>query len=169
MLFRSLPRGRGHLSRVGSVRPVWKEGDWCILAAIQESKTETLVKSCVVVRFLRDRCGPVIPTSARQCSSRSIMHDPRSLVFAAALLFLSAPVSDSVIPQSERKIWRAYGKLPLSFEANHGQTGPQVKFLSRGSGYRLFLTSREVVLALSGTGLRVSAVEIGRASCRERV
>src|SRR5688572_27361891 len=25
-----------------------------------------------------------------------------------------------------------YGKLPLSFEANRGQTDPQVKFLSRG-------------------------------------
>jgi len=43
----------------------------------------------------------------------------------------------------------AYGKLPLSFEANHGQTAPQVKFLSRGDGYNLFLTSDEAVLAMS--------------------
>jgi hypothetical protein len=35
----------------------------------------------------------------------------------------------------------ALGKLPLSFEANRGQTDPQVKFLARGEGYRLFLTS----------------------------
>jgi len=41
-----------------------------------------------------------------------------------------------------------YGKLPLSFEANQGQTDPQVKFLSRGHGYSLFLTSDEAVLAL---------------------
>src|SRR2546423_6656706 len=34
----------------------------------------------------------------------------------------------------------AYGRLPLSFEANHGQTNPAVNFLSRGSGYTLFLT-----------------------------
>jgi hypothetical protein len=41
----------------------------------------------------------------------------------------------------------AYGKLPLMFEANTGQTDSKVKFLSRGSGYSLFLTAAEVVLA----------------------
>jgi len=41
-----------------------------------------------------------------------------------------------------------YGKLPLAFEANHGQADPSVKFLSRGSGYSLFLTGSEAVLAL---------------------
>jgi hypothetical protein len=42
-----------------------------------------------------------------------------------------------------------YGKLPLSFEANAGQTDSQVKFLSRGSGYTLFLSGRaETVLLL---------------------
>jgi Carboxypeptidase regulatory-like domain/Beta-propeller repeat len=49
----------------------------------------------------------------------------------------------------------AYGKLPLSFEANQGQTDTQVKFLSRGAGYNLFLTSTEAVLSLEqsrGTG-----------------
>ena len=42
----------------------------------------------------------------------------------------------------------AYGKLPLSFEVNQGQTDGRVKFLSRGAGYGLFLTSREAVLSL---------------------
>jgi hypothetical protein len=42
-----------------------------------------------------------------------------------------------------------YGHLPLSFEANHGQSDSTVKFLSRGSGYSLFLTSNEAVLVLS--------------------
>jgi hypothetical protein len=42
-----------------------------------------------------------------------------------------------------------YGKLPLSFEANEGQTDPQVRFTSKGSGYSLFLTDKEAVLALS--------------------
>jgi beta-propeller repeat-containing protein len=41
-----------------------------------------------------------------------------------------------------------YGKLPLSFEANQGQTSDQVKFLTRGAGYTLFLTSDEAVLRL---------------------
>ncbi len=42
----------------------------------------------------------------------------------------------------------AYGQLPLSFEANQGQTDRQVNFLSRGSGYTLFLTPNEAVLSL---------------------
>jgi hypothetical protein len=40
----------------------------------------------------------------------------------------------------------AYGKLPLSFEINQVQTESRVKFLSRGSGYSLFLTGDEAVL-----------------------
>src|SRR5579864_7230974 len=43
-----------------------------------------------------------------------------------------------------------YGRLPISFEANLGQVNGQVKFLSRGSGYTLFLTQQSAVLALSG-------------------
>jgi hypothetical protein len=42
----------------------------------------------------------------------------------------------------------AYGKLPISFEANHGQTDAQVDFLSRGSCYSLFLTSTAAVAVL---------------------
>ena len=41
-----------------------------------------------------------------------------------------------------------YGRLPLAFEANQGQTDPQVKFVSRGAGYNLFLTNTEAVLTL---------------------
>ena len=36
------------------------------------------------------------------------------------------------------RVDQAYGKLPLSFEANRGQTDSQVKFLSRGGGSTLF-------------------------------
>src|SRR5438876_1365408 len=47
------------------------------------------------------------------------------------------------------RVREAYGKLPLTFEANRGQTDSRVKFLSRGSGYTLFLTSTEAVLRLA--------------------
>src|SRR5258706_5259921 len=46
------------------------------------------------------------------------------------------------------RLRESYGKLPLSFEANQGQTNPSVKFLSHGSGYSLFLTPTEAVLCL---------------------
>ena len=38
--------------------------------------------------------------------------------------------------------------MPLFFEPNQGQTDPQVKFLARGSGYGIFLTTNEAVLKL---------------------
>jgi len=61
------------------------------------------------------------------------------------------PISASQTdPKAQVKILDNYGKLPLSFEANHGQTDARVKFLSRTSGYSLFLTGDEAVLALSG-------------------
>jgi hypothetical protein len=40
------------------------------------------------------------------------------------------------------------GQLPLIFEPNQGQTGPQVKFLARGAGYSLFLDATDAVLAM---------------------
>src|SRR2546427_4878614 len=47
------------------------------------------------------------------------------------------------------RLLKAYGDLPLTFEANQGQTDSRVKFLSLGSSYSLFLTPREAVLALA--------------------
>src|SRR5436190_15468400 len=49
---------------------------------------------------------------------------------------------------TQQRLSETYGKLPLSFELNQGQTDGHVKFLSRGSGYSLFLTSTEAVLSL---------------------
>src|SRR5580692_1612502 len=54
-------------------------------------------------------------------------------------------------PKAQTRILDPYGKLPLSFEANHGQTDNKVKFLSRGHGYSLFLTGNEAVIALKKT------------------
>jgi Beta-propeller repeat len=57
---------------------------------------------------------------------------------------LAIPASESL-----KHDWtNSYGKLPLAFEPNQGQTTSQVRFLSRGNGYELFLTSHEAVLAL---------------------
>src|ERR1700682_4793304 len=54
-------------------------------------------------------------------------------------------------PARQGKIAESYGKLPLSFEANHGQADGRVKFLSRTGGYALFLTGDEGVLVLRGS------------------
>ena len=49
------------------------------------------------------------------------------------------------------ELLKTYGKLPISFEANRGQTFRSIKFLSRGPGYTLFLTSGEAILSLEKT------------------
>jgi hypothetical protein len=41
-----------------------------------------------------------------------------------------------------------YGKLPLSFEENQGQTAQEVRYVARGGNYELFLTPQEAVVAL---------------------
>jgi uncharacterized repeat protein (TIGR01451 family) len=53
-----------------------------------------------------------------------------------------------------------FAKLPLVFESNQGQSHPQFRFLARGSGYGLFLTQNEAVLALQHAAGQVSAVRM---------
>src|SRR5256885_1733993 len=62
-----------------------------------------------------------------------------------------SPILSNASQESQKRLVKNYGKLPLSFEANRGQTDPQVKFLSRGPGYTVFLTSTEAVLTLHGS------------------
>jgi hypothetical protein len=54
----------------------------------------------------------------------------------------------STFPNKSR-VAEAYGKLPLRFEANRGETDKRVKFIARGSRYTLLLTPNEAELVLS--------------------
>ncbi len=92
--------------------------------------------------------------------SNSISQPPVRLGFTLIPLVLAcftlsstaqAATPEAVKRDHERRAVESYGKLPLSFEANQGQTDPQVKFLSRGNGYSLFLTATEAVLVLKKT------------------
>src|SRR5277367_5108759 len=44
------------------------------------------------------------------------------------------------------EVMQAYGQLPLSFEANQGQSAADVKYLGRGDGYLLSLRGQEADL-----------------------
>jgi hypothetical protein len=71
----------------------------------------------------------------------------RSIVLwslAAGYLFGDSPET----PTNAKPAEAALLAVPLSFEANQGQTDSQVKFLSRGDGYSLFLSSNEIVFTL---------------------
>jgi len=46
----------------------------------------------------------------------------------------SASTLKKADPATQARVSESYGKLPLSFEANQGQTDERVKFLSRGPG-----------------------------------
>jgi hypothetical protein len=48
------------------------------------------------------------------------------------------------------QVIKAFGKLPMRFEMNQGQTHDAVRFLSRGKGFTLFLTENEAVLTFRG-------------------
>ena len=48
-------------------------------------------------------------------------------------------------PSNAKPAKAALLAVPLNFEANQGQTDSHVKFLSRGDGYSLFLTSNEEI------------------------
>jgi hypothetical protein len=52
-------------------------------------------------------------------------------------------------PASVGKLAAAYGKLPLSFEPNRGQTAKEVEWLARGPEYTLFLAGHDAVLEMS--------------------
>jgi Beta-propeller repeat len=55
----------------------------------------------------------------------------------------------NVLKTNKKILTDKYGNLPLAFEANAGQTSNQVKYISRGQGYTLFLTRHaEAVLVL---------------------
>jgi hypothetical protein len=63
----------------------------------------------------------------------------------------SQPTRPSSHPAASNSVLTSYGHLPLMFEPNRGQTDARVRFIARGSGYGLFLTDREAVLALQGS------------------
>ena len=75
-----------------------------------------------------------------------------SMVFVAARNDNNHPepaTQENLTPagaSAKARLAEKFGKLPLSFEENQGQIDQQVKFLSRGPGYDLFLTSTDAVL-----------------------
>jgi hypothetical protein len=52
----------------------------------------------------------------------------------------------------QQQVAEAYGWLPLSFEANVGQSTPEVRFLAHGPGYTLLLTSGAEAVLVGGKG-----------------
>ena len=111
--------------------------------------------------------GFVVPPASRRqgragLPRRTASYGVLALCLLALLAMLAgrpprlAPSANSAFRIPQSAIVASYARLPLSFEANQGQTDGAVKFVSRGSGYTLFLTGSEAVLLLRNAdfGLR---------------
>ena len=62
----------------------------------------------------------------------------------------AAPVSEPAAPQmSEEEALDAYGKLPLSFIPNEGQTEEAVRYYAQGAGYSFFFTHKGATLSFA--------------------
>lgn len=77
----------------------------------------------------------------------------KGLLVSAILALLLVPevFADSVEPRADparRSVDPHYGKLPLIFEPNVGQTDEAVAFVSRGRRYGLYVTATEAVFTL---------------------
>jgi len=77
-------------------------------------------------------------------NTASILHRSVPVLFVFVLGF-TLPAAAA----ANARVIESYGKLPLQFEANRGQTHEDVHFLARGAGYSLYLTAGEAVLVLA--------------------
>lgn len=80
---------------------------------------------------------------------------------AALLLLLPAPGRDApllgeALAPAGGQVVEAFGNLPLSFEANHGQTAPEVRFRSKAGGFETYLTDNGVTFASASDGQTVA-------------
>ncbi len=101
--------------------------------------------------------NPHIPPSSRISRIVFTIAIACALAISASVIFVGAQNDDNLSPAAstnattphaptKARIAESFGKLPLSFELNKGQIDKQVKFVSHGPGYELFLTSTEAVL-----------------------
>lgn len=79
--------------------------------------------------------SPAHREAARTASSASLASQPR----------LSQ--AKAVTPAARERLQAAFAALPLAFEQNQGQIDPQVKYMARGNGYKIFLTNNEAVFS----------------------
>jgi hypothetical protein len=63
-------------------------------------------------------------------------------------------------PTQQASVVKGYGQLPLAFEANQGQSGSDVKFVTRGPGYSLFLKASEAMLAMNISDQEIAVVRM---------
>src|SRR5262252_9007650 len=96
-----------------------------------------------------------------------------SWVFCLISFFVILPNSQASNPNDQTTVAGLPSKqlfsAPLYFESNAGQTDEEVKFLARGSGYAVFLTPGEAVLALRRSTQKAAAAHNKPAQLRMKL
>ena len=124
-------------------------GAVCILAAVS-TFAQAQQTTIPAANNASTSGSSILPVGAASTASVNTSTDPNVTTAGGTVNFIpSSQQRMSTISRNQAGT-ATYFTLPLSFEANEGQTNPQVKFLSRGSAYTLFLTSEEAVLQLRG-------------------
>ena len=77
-----------------------------------------------------------------------------AVAFVAGFSIIAASQGVRDASAESARLAASYGNLPLSFVANAGQMDGRVRFMSRGSGYGIFLTRDDAVLSLSKRSCR---------------
>ena len=117
-----------------------------LIAVLLLGVTELL--GCVALRPPAEQ--PASQNSLKSPSPKlsSAAGSPSSYAISSLRPSLSTSTTGKPDQAAHARVIQGYGKLPLHFEANQGQTDAQVKFISRGSGYTMFLTGNEAVMVL---------------------
>ena len=79
-------------------------------------------------------------------------------VFSLGAFAQSSPLAQTKVPSPQAVA--NYGKLPLAFEPNRGQTSDNVQWLARGSEYTLFLAGHDAVLEMN----RITPAKVGESN-----
>ena len=122
-----------------------------------------LLALCAQWISLTSYAGELASRPARGSAASSLPVDSAETTAAKGDSTGVAPAPTGATPNARARLSEGYGKLPLRFEINQGQTDAQVRFLVRGGGYSLFLTPTESVMVLSrpsrtrGAGRRAGA------------
>ena len=111
--------------------------------------------------------SPVWAAPSPETASASVPKAPSPPQAARAEESRKTASASQPDPARRARVAEAFGRLPLSFEPNQGQTNSAVRFLSRGSGYRLFLKQHETVLSLRKQPAVGSLQSAGRSSSAE--
>jgi hypothetical protein len=92
----------------------------------------------------------LVAFAALMAASQAPSTDHSSTASMVSEAVVAAPVSEPAAPQmSEEEALDAYGKLPLSFIPNEGQSDEEVRYYAQGAGYSFFFTHKGAMLSFA--------------------